>query len=171
MVLVGKIRKEDTMGKYANHNCAINWVGKSFVGSTLCQWQVISLRVKKHIEKGLHEGIYVGPQCTPETSHTHKVELWKIHPSQDMATVTSNTVQIPILMFKGTSILPPCHVWLCRSTQKISSLSTSLARLGPAYKGPHPNQWKKTGARVIPVVPRIFFLTQEYANPQQLDLK
>ena len=53
-----------------------------------------------------------------------------------MATVTSNTVQIQILMVKGTSIIPPCQVWLCRSTQKISSLSTSLARLGPAYRGP-----------------------------------
>ena len=54
---------------------------------------------KKHIEKGLHEGIYVGPHCTSEISHTDKVELWKaVHPSQDMANLkyradTDNDVQ------------------------------------------------------------------------------
>ena len=111
---------------------------------------------KKHIEKGLHEGIYVGPHCTSEISHTDKVELWKaVHPSQDMANLkyradTDNDVQWDI----NYSSMPYGSVRLLRTYLHCQPPRQGLVlRIGAPSKSV---EKKQSGAQLIPEVPRIF---------------
>ena len=115
-----------------------NWAaGKSFVGSTLCQWQVISLRIRnKHIEKGLHE----------EISDTGKLELKKKkHPSQDMTNLKYRAdTDIDVQRDMNYSSMP----YMARSVYSENIFIVNL--LGKAWscvQGPHPNQWEKKAIR------------------------
>ena len=122
------------------------------------------LRVKKTHRKRttrsfLSTFAIICPYCTSEFSPTDKVQLCKIHPSQDMATVTSNTVQIQILMFKGTSIIPPCHIYgsvgLPRKYLHCQHPGQGLVlRMGTIQISEKPGK-TQSGAQVIPEVTRI----------------
>ena len=100
MVLVGKIRQE-------NHHVEIR---KSQLRDKLGCWEVIRgfnplpmasdfPPCGKNVEKGLRKAFFLHlPDCTSEFSPTDKLQLCKIHPSQDMANLkyradTDNDVQ------------------------------------------------------------------------------